>query len=111
MLIFSFSSIIPDFWKTFAQRWKAFFSCLGSVALFPPCAIIFENKPESLGITSSVLREYLAIRRSSKNIDPEEIVDGILLDKRAIHTINNGNLSLLSKSSYTKIVFYFDFKI
>ena len=67
---------------------------------------------ESIGITSSVLREHLAIPRSSENIDPEEIVDGILLYKIAIRTIiNNGNLSLLSKSSYTKIVFYFDFKI
>ena len=55
-------------------------SCLGSAALFPPCAIIFENKSESLGITSSVLREHLAIRRSSENIEPEEIVDGILPD-------------------------------
>ena len=73
--------------------------------------MIFENKSECLGIKSSVLSEHLAIQRSSENIDPEEIVDGILLDKRAIRTINNENLSLLSKSSYTKIVFYFDFQI
>ena len=66
---------------------------------------------QTLGIKSSVLREHLAVQRSSENIDPEEIVDGILLDKRAIRTINNGNLSLLSKISYTKIIFYFDFKI
>ena len=73
--------------------------------------MIFENKSECLGIKSSVLREHLAIQRSSENMDSEEIVDGILLDKRAIRTINNGNLSLLSKISYTKIIFYFDFKI
>ena len=79
--------------------------------LYPPGAIIFENKSESLGIKSSVLREHLAIQRSSENIDPEEIIDGILLDKRGIRTINNGNLSFLSKSSYTKIAFYFNVKI
>ena len=84
---------------------------LSFFALFPPGAIIFENKSESLGIKPSFLKEHLAIRRSSENIDPEEIVDSILLDKRAIRTINNGNLSLLSKSSYTKIVFYFDFMV
>ena len=59
---------------------------------------------------SSVLRERLATRRSSENTDPGEIVDGILLEKRAIRAINNGNLFLLSKSLYTKIAFYFDFK-
>ena len=64
----------------------------------------------SLGMKSSVLRERLATRRSSANADPEEIVDGILLEKRAIRAINNGNLFLLSKSLYTKIDFYFDFK-
>ena len=64
----------------------------------------------SLGMKSSVLREHLATRRSSANTDPEEIVDGILLEKRAIRAINNGNLFLLSKSLYTKIDFYFDFK-
>ena len=103
MLIFAFSSVIPDFWKVFGQRWKVFFSCLGSAAVFPSCAIIFENKSECLGIKSSVLREHLAIQRCSENIDPEEIVDGILLDKRAIRTINNGNLSLLSKSQRVRI--------
>ena len=70
-----------------------------------------KKKSESLGIKSSVLPEHLAIRRSSANIDPEQIVDGTLLDKRATRTINNRNLSVLSKSLYTKIVFYFDFKI
>ena len=38
---------------------------------------------------SSVLRERLATRRSSENTDPEEIVDGILLEKRAIRAISN----------------------
>ena len=33
-------------------------------------------------------------------MDPEEIVDGILLDKWGIWTINNEHLSLLSKGSY-----------
>ena len=65
--------------------------------------MIFENKSECLGIKSSVLREHLAIQRSSENIDPEEIVDSILLDKWGIRTINNENLSLLSKGLYTKI--------
>ena len=64
----------------------------------------------SLGMKSSVLRERLATRRSSENTDTGEIVDGILLEKRAIRAINNGNLFLLSKSLYTKIDFYFDFK-
>ena len=73
--------------------------------------MILESKSEAQGIKSYVLRGHLAIQRSSENIDPEEIVDGILLDKRPIRDINNGNLSLLPKSSYTKIVFYFDFKI
>ena len=59
---------------------------------------------------SSVPRERLATRRSSENTDPEEIVDGILLEKRPIRAMNNGILFLLSKSSYTKIAFYFDFK-
>ena len=59
---------------------------------------------------SSVLRERLATRRSSENTDPEEIVDGILLEKRAIRAINNGNLFLLSKNLYTKIASYLDFK-
>ena len=59
---------------------------------------------------SSVPRERLATRRSSENTDPEEIVDGILLEKRAIRAINNGNLFLLSKNLYTKIASYLDFK-
>ena len=49
--MFILSSVIPDFWKTFGYRWKGFFSYLGSAALFPSCAIIFENKSNSLGIT------------------------------------------------------------
>ena len=49
-----------------------------------------------------VLSRHLAIKRSSKNIDLEEIIDGKLLDKRGIRTINNENLSLLSKDLYAK---------
>ena len=66
-------------------------------AQFPPCATILENKSKALGIKLSFLREHLAIQRSSENIDPEEIVDGILLDKWGIRPVSNGNLSLLSK--------------
>ena len=35
-------------------------------------------------------------------MDPEEIVDGILLEKWGIRTINNENLSPLSRGLYTK---------
>ena len=56
---------------------------------FPYCIVILEKKSETLGIKFLVLREPLAIRRSSEIIDPEEIVDGILLGKRGIRTINN----------------------
>ena len=90
---------------------KTVFSCLVRVALFPSCTIILENKLEALGTQFLVLREHLAILRSSENIDPEAIVDGMLLDKWGIRTINNGNLSRLTKSLYTKTVFYFDVKI
>ena len=38
---------------------------------------------------SYVVRGHLAIQRSSENVDPEEIVDGILLNKWGIRTINN----------------------
>ena len=38
---------------------------LVSITLFPPCAIILENKSEALGIKSLTLRVRLAIRRSS----------------------------------------------
>ena len=61
-----------------------------------------ESKSEAQGINSFALRGHLAIQRNSENIDPEEIVDGILLDKWGIRTINNENLSLLSKGLYTK---------
>ena len=66
---------------------------LVSAVLFPPQTIILESKSEAQGIKSYVLRGHLAIQRSSENIDPEEIVDGILLDKWVIWTINNENLS------------------
>ena len=66
---------------------KGLFSCLVSVALLPPCAIILEIKSEALGTKSLVLREHLVIRGSSENIGPEETLDGILLDKWGIRTI------------------------
>ena len=75
---------------------------LVSAVLFPPQTIILESKSEAQGIKSYVLRGHLAIQRSSENIDLEEIVDGILHDKWGIRTINNENLSLLSKGLYTK---------
>ena len=81
---------------------KPFFSCLISVVLLPPCVIILENKSDALGIKSLILIVQLISRRSSENIDPYKIVDGILLEKWGIQTIKNGNLSLLSKSLYTK---------
>ena len=49
-------------------------------ALFPPSGIILESKSEAQGIKSYVLRGHLAIQRRSGNIDPEEILDGVLLD-------------------------------
>ena len=61
-----------------------------------------ESKSEAQGINSYVLRGHLASQRSSENIDPEEIVNGILLDKWGIRTINNENLSLLPRGLYTK---------
>ena len=73
-----------------------------SAALFPPSGIILESKSEAQGIKAYVLRGNLAIQRSSENIDPEQIVDDILLDKWGIRTINNENLSLFSRGLYTK---------
>ena len=88
------------------------FCCfLVSAALFSPCAIIIENKSEDLGIKLSDFREHLTIRKISQNLDPEEVVYDIMLGKWGIWAANNGNLSLLSKVSYTKTVFYFDVKM
>ena len=75
---------------------------LVSAVLFPPQTIILESKSEAQGIKSYVLRGHLAIQRSSENIDLEEILDGILLDKWGIQTINKENSSLLSKGLHTK---------
>ena len=58
---------------------------------------------EAQGIKPYVLRGHFAIQSIFENIYPEEILDGILLDKWGIWTINNENLSLLSKGLYTKI--------
>ena len=69
--------------------------------LFPPCDTILENNSDALGIKSLILRVYLAIQRSSENIDP------IKIDKYGIQTIKNGNVSLLSlykKNLYSKIL-------
>ena len=63
--------------------------------LYLHLVLSFLKTNQTLGIKSSVLREHLAIQRSSENIDPEEIVDGILLDKRAIRTINNDYLIII----------------
>ena len=88
------------------------FCCfLVSAALFSPCTIIIENKSKDLGIKLSDFREHLTIRKIPQNSDPEEVVYGIMLGKWGIWAANNGNLSLLSKISYTKTVFYFDVKM
>ena len=63
--------------------------------LYLHLALSFLKTNQTLGIKSSVLREHLAIQKSSENIDPEEIVDGILLDKRAIRNINNDYLIII----------------
>ena len=102
IIIFISSWVIPKFWKTFRKQRKVLFSCLASAALFPPEAIILESKSEAQGIKSDVLRGHRSFQRSSENIDPEEIVDGILRDKWDIRTINNESLSLLSRGLYTK---------
>ena len=62
------------------------FGCL--VVLFPPCAIILENKSDAQGMKSLLLRMYLVTRRTPENIDTENL-DGILLDKWGIRTIKN----------------------
>ena len=102
IIIFISSWVIPKFWKTFRKQRKVLFSCLASAALFPPESIILESKSEAQGIKSDVLRGHRSFQRSSENIDPEEIVDGILRDKWDIRTINNESLSLLSRGLYTK---------
>ena len=87
MLIITSSWVTPNFWKTFGERWKVFCTCLVSAALFPHCAIILENKLETLVTKSSVLRDPVTIWRSSEYIDPEEIVDGI-------YCLTNGTFGL-----------------
>ena len=47
------------------------------------------------------LTVHRAIRRNSGNIEPQNIDDGIFLDRQAIRTIKKGNLYLLSKNLYT----------
>ena len=48
----------------------ALFNFLASAALFPPFAIIPENKSQAVGRNSLFLRVQLAIRKNSKNISP-----------------------------------------
>ena len=88
-----------------------FFSFLASAALFPPFAIIPGNKSQAVDRKSLFLRVQLAIQKSSKNISPQKILNGILLEKWRISTIKNENLSLLLKSLYTKTIFCFGVKI
>ena len=57
--------------------------------------MILESKSEVQSIKSYVFRRHLAIQISSENIDPEQILDGILLDKWCIRTIDNENLFIL----------------
>ena len=77
---------------------KHFFSCLVSAVLFLACAIILENKSDALGIKLLILQVHLPIQRSSGNIDPQKIVDCILLENCGMQTIKDGHLSLLSKN-------------
>ena len=64
-------NIVLDLFTIFISSWKTFFSCLVSVALFPSCAIILENKLDSLGRKSLVLRVDHAVGRISENIDSD----------------------------------------
>ena len=47
-----------------------------------------------MGTKSANLSVHPAICRNSKNIKPENIADGILLDRQDIDVIKKGNLSL-----------------
>ena len=42
--------VLSNFLKTVGQRWLAFFSSLVRGTLFPPCALILENKSDVLGV-------------------------------------------------------------
>ena len=48
------------------------------------------------------LKVHVAMRRKSGNMEPYKISDGIFVGRWSVCTINNGNLSLLSKSVYKK---------
>ena len=56
-------------YKKFGQVSKVFFSFLASDTLFPPFAVIPENKSEAVGRKSLFLTVQLAIRKGSENID------------------------------------------
>ena len=59
-----------NFTKNLGKFGRPFLVFLASAALFPPFAIIPENKSEAVGRKSLFLRLQLAIRKSSENIDP-----------------------------------------
>ena len=76
----SFTKFLKNIWAML----EGLLYFLVSVALFPPYAIILENKSEALGRKSIILRMHLAIRKSSENIDPWKNMDGMLLEKWGI---------------------------
>ena len=62
----SFTKFLKNSWVMM----NGFFSYLGSVALFPPGAIICENESDALVVKSLIYRVHLAIRGSSENMEP-----------------------------------------
>ena len=83
---------------------NVFFSCLvQSVLLYFRLVLSFSKRNiYNIVIKSLILRVHLTIRRSSENIEPQKIVDVMLLDKWGTRAIKNGNLPLMSNSLYTK---------
>ena len=73
-------------------------------ALFPPFVIILAYNWDALGTKSVSLSVHQTIGMNSGNIEPQNIDDGILVDRQGIRTIKKGNLFLLSKSLYTNIL-------
>ena len=57
-----------------------------------------------MGTKSVSLSVHRTIGMNSGNIEPQNIDDGILVDRQGIRTIKKGNLFLLSKSLYTNIL-------
>ena len=62
----SFTKFLKNSWVMM----NGFFSYLGSVALFPPGAIIRENESDALVVKSLIYRVHLAIGGSSENMEP-----------------------------------------